>query len=180
MTEDQIEHMVQRFLQWRLPEDFRPDAGISFKAEFNEHTAYPMRHKPVGTNLLTAAQATAMVRHMAVDLRQRLHTIPARQHSDGATEALRAALEDARENEKNEHDSVLLPRLMKAVRAYLDDNCTPSSPLAATPQTLKPCEKHPERYCNCEGYPACREGAAPSTSDGPPRPSKLPDHTPVA
>lgn len=24
-------------------------------------------------------------------------------------------------------------------------------------QTLKPCEKHPERYCNCEGfYPACR------------------------
>lgn len=33
MTEDQIKHMVNRFLQWKLPEHFRPDAGISFKAE---------------------------------------------------------------------------------------------------------------------------------------------------
>lgn len=64
MVESQIKRMVDRFLTWRLPEDFRPDAGISFKADFNEHTAYPMKHKPVGTNLFTAAQATAMVRHM--------------------------------------------------------------------------------------------------------------------
>ncbi|WP_287094867.1 hypothetical protein [Mesorhizobium sp.] len=64
MVESQIKRMVERFLTWRLPEDFRPDAGISFKADFNEHTAYPMKHKPVGTNLLTAVQATAMVRHM--------------------------------------------------------------------------------------------------------------------
>ncbi|TIU94669.1 MAG: hypothetical protein E5W09_22580 [Mesorhizobium sp.] len=29
--------------------------------------------------------------------------------------------------------------------------------------TLKQCEKHPERYCNCEGYfPACREAQSPS------------------
>ena len=64
MTEDQIKHMVSRFLQWRLPESFNPDGGISFKAEFNENTAWPMKHEPVGTNLLDAAQATAMVRHM--------------------------------------------------------------------------------------------------------------------
>lgn len=64
MTEDQINKMVDRFLAWRLPEDFRPDAGISFKADFNEHTAYPMKHKPTGTNLFTAAQATEMVQHM--------------------------------------------------------------------------------------------------------------------
>lgn len=57
MTEEQIKSMVDRFLQWKLPEDFVPDGGISFKREFNEHTAYPMKHEPTGTNLLTAAQA---------------------------------------------------------------------------------------------------------------------------
>jgi hypothetical protein len=64
MTENQIEHMVKRFLLWRLPENFNPDAGISFKAAFNEHTAYPMKHKPTGTNLFDANQAAAMVRYM--------------------------------------------------------------------------------------------------------------------
>lgn len=30
---------------------------------------------------------------------------------------------------------------------------------------LKQCEKHPERYCNCEGYfPACRDAQTPSAS----------------
>lgn len=68
MTEDQINHMAQRFLQWRLPDDFRPDAGISFKAEFNEHTEHPMKHQPSGTNLLTYAQATEMVRYLTAGL----------------------------------------------------------------------------------------------------------------
>lgn len=63
-TEGQISHMVSRFLCWRLPEDFYPDCGISFKAEFNENTPWPMRHEPVGTNLFSADQAKAMVRHM--------------------------------------------------------------------------------------------------------------------
>ena len=68
MTEEQIKHMADRFLQWRLPDDFSPDGGISFKREFNEHTAHPMEHEPTGTNLLTAAQAHAMVRFMAEHL----------------------------------------------------------------------------------------------------------------
>jgi len=68
MTEDQIKHMVQRFLQWRLPEDFDPDGGISFKREFNEHTSHPMRHQPVGTNLFNATQTEAMIRHMLLDM----------------------------------------------------------------------------------------------------------------
>lgn len=68
MTEDQIKHMVNRFLCWKLPADFYPDAGISFKPVFNEHTAHPMRHEPVGTNLLTAIQAETMVRFMLQDL----------------------------------------------------------------------------------------------------------------
>ncbi len=36
MTEDQIKHMVNRFLGWKLPEHFKPDAGISFEPEFNK------------------------------------------------------------------------------------------------------------------------------------------------
>lgn len=69
-TEAQIKHMVERFLGWRLPADFKPDAGISFKAEFNfnENTGHPMRHEPMGTNLFDATQAAAMIRHMLADL----------------------------------------------------------------------------------------------------------------
>jgi hypothetical protein len=64
-SKDQIEYMVQRFLNWRLPENFSPDAGISFKATFNDHMPFgPMKHNPVGTNLFDANQATAMVRYM--------------------------------------------------------------------------------------------------------------------
>lgn len=64
MTDEQIKHMAGRFLAWRLPDDFNPDAGISFKPEFNEHTKWPGRHEPTGTNLFCADQAEAMVRHM--------------------------------------------------------------------------------------------------------------------
>lgn len=64
MTEAQIKHMVDRFLAWRLPENFNPDGGVSFSPTFNEHTDHPMRNKPSGTNLLDATQAEAMVRHM--------------------------------------------------------------------------------------------------------------------
>lgn len=62
MSEENIKRMVERFLQWKLPEDFSPDCGISFKSEFNEHTAHPMKNKPTGTNLFNAAQAEAMIR----------------------------------------------------------------------------------------------------------------------
>jgi hypothetical protein len=68
LTEAQIKRMVDRFLRWKLPENFHPDAGISFKAAFNEHTAWPMKHEPVGTNLFDATQADAMVRYMVEDL----------------------------------------------------------------------------------------------------------------
>lgn len=69
MTDDQIKHMVDRFLNWKLPENFSPDAGISFKPTFNEHTDHPMRHEPSGTNLLNFKQADAMVRNMLQGIR---------------------------------------------------------------------------------------------------------------
>lgn len=65
MTEERIKHMVDRFLNWKLPADFHPDCGINFDAE----AARKMNpcndlYEPVGTNLFTATQAKAMVRHM--------------------------------------------------------------------------------------------------------------------
>lgn len=53
--------MVDRFLSWKLPEDFAPDCGISFKPP---PTAHPVGYWPVGTNLLTADQARAMLEHV--------------------------------------------------------------------------------------------------------------------
>jgi hypothetical protein len=64
MTEDQIKHMVDRFLGWKLPENFNPDDGISFKRTFNDHLPTPSKHEPSGTNLFDATQADAMVRYM--------------------------------------------------------------------------------------------------------------------
>jgi Holliday junction resolvasome RuvABC endonuclease subunit len=64
MNEQQIKHMIEQFLGWKLPADFHPDGGVSFKADFNEHTAHPMKHVPTGTNLLNYTQAKAMVEHM--------------------------------------------------------------------------------------------------------------------
>jgi hypothetical protein len=65
MTDEQIKHMVERFLRWRLPEDFRPDCGIEFDADAAKRlNPRNHRYEPVGTNLLSYAQAEAMVRHM--------------------------------------------------------------------------------------------------------------------
>lgn len=63
MTDEQIKYMANRFLAWKLPESLHPDNGISFKPPYSEE---PMRsrHWPIGTNMLDATQAEAMVRHM--------------------------------------------------------------------------------------------------------------------
>lgn len=50
--------MVSRFLGWKLPEDFYPDAGVSFKAPQHPYGW------PTGTNLLHAGQAKAMLEHV--------------------------------------------------------------------------------------------------------------------
>ena len=64
-TDEQINHMVERFLGWKLPDDFNPDAGISFKREYNENSPFrPSNHEPVGTNLFCYEQAKKMVLYM--------------------------------------------------------------------------------------------------------------------
>ena len=60
----QLDHMVNRFLGWHLPETFRPDGGISFEPTYNNGTPEGGKSEPVGTNLLTATEAAAMVLHM--------------------------------------------------------------------------------------------------------------------
>lgn len=50
--------IVDRFLSWRLPDDFNPDCGVSF-VKPNHPTSWP-----VGTNLLTATQARQMLEHV--------------------------------------------------------------------------------------------------------------------
>ena len=53
----EIKYMVDRFLSWKLPDNFSPDAGVSF----DPPVSWPW---PTGTNLLDATQADAMVRYM--------------------------------------------------------------------------------------------------------------------
>ncbi len=63
MSEEQIKHMVDRFLGWRLPAYFSPDGGISYQRPNYAHA--PAEHdRPTGTNLFDAQQATEMVRYM--------------------------------------------------------------------------------------------------------------------
>lgn len=61
MRETMIDQMVDHFLNWKLPQDFAPDAGITFNAGHITPTS-PLW--PTGTNLLTAVQAKEMIRHM--------------------------------------------------------------------------------------------------------------------
>ena len=63
MTEDQIKHMVERFLGWRLPEPWHPDGGISYQRPNYAHAPAP-HDWPTGTNLFDYDQARAMVLHM--------------------------------------------------------------------------------------------------------------------
>jgi hypothetical protein len=64
MTNEQIKHMVDRFLGWKLPENFNPDGGLYFEPYGNLGTPREYRREPVGTNLFDATQAEAMVRYM--------------------------------------------------------------------------------------------------------------------
>jgi len=64
MSPAQIKYMVDRFLSYHFPEDIQPDGGLSIRRVFNEGTPHEFKATPSGTNLLNAAQAEAMVRHM--------------------------------------------------------------------------------------------------------------------
>jgi hypothetical protein len=56
-----VNKMVDRFLGWKLPSDFSPDAGINFNKLPHLHDSHEW---PIGTNLLTAPQAKAMFEYV--------------------------------------------------------------------------------------------------------------------
>lgn len=69
MTDEQIKHMVNRFLGWKLPENFRPDGGVQFDADAAKKlNPRNLRYAPYGTNLFDATQAEAMVRYIVEGL----------------------------------------------------------------------------------------------------------------
>ena len=71
MTEEQIKHMVNRFLGWRLPKPWNPDNGITFAPIGNKgHPTAEYRREPMGTNLFDATQAEAMVRYMLEGMKE--------------------------------------------------------------------------------------------------------------
>lgn len=91
-TLNHVKHMVNRFLGWKLPKDFAPDAGISFDPTYNKWMDNPPRWEPVGTNLFTATQAEAMVRYMLEglpDLEQRVAADMASLAKDAEIERLK-------------------------------------------------------------------------------------------
>jgi hypothetical protein len=65
MNQSDVGHLVSRFLGWKLPQDFNPDCGISFKRHGDyEHPVMGVhRYEPIGTNLFTAEQARVMFEH---------------------------------------------------------------------------------------------------------------------
>ena len=53
--------MVSRFLSWRLPATFNPDGGVTFdKKDYDPNSHW----WPVGTNILNADEARAMLEHV--------------------------------------------------------------------------------------------------------------------
>jgi hypothetical protein len=61
-----INTLVNRFLGWKLPATFGPDAGISFKP-YHPNQTPDSGLWPIGTNLLTASEAREMLEHVLAD-----------------------------------------------------------------------------------------------------------------
>ena len=74
-----IKESVNRFLGWKLPADFAPDAGITFKRLANADSPIELqyKHEPIGTNLFNDPQAEAMLLHVAAPLLDRITELEA-------------------------------------------------------------------------------------------------------
>lgn len=65
-----MQDMVDRFLSWKLPKDFNPDAGITFTPTDLQKSG--VHGWPTGTNLFTADQADKMIGYVAAPLLAKL------------------------------------------------------------------------------------------------------------
>ena len=78
-----IKSAVDHFLGWKFPKDFSPDNAISFDKGWAKYDL--PGYWPVGTNLLTADQATAMFEYCLKDV--------ADQRREAQLAAIKATLE---------------------------------------------------------------------------------------
>ena len=94
-VDDALKTMAERFLAWKLPDDFNPDGGISFTPLSNVGTPFEYKHQPTGTNLLNYTQAIGMLTHitrgLAITDDTRELTDEERQMVDDAWETHKAA-----------------------------------------------------------------------------------------
>jgi len=69
MNREIIERMTNRFIGWKLPDDFSPDCGITFKKQHDFiHPKFGVQiYNPIGTNLFTVEQAKAMFEYCLAD-----------------------------------------------------------------------------------------------------------------
>ena len=70
----ELEQMVSRFLGWKLPEDFAPDCQIIFD---KDRASQPPHSWPIGTNLLDARQAKAMLEEVTAPLQAKVAALQA-------------------------------------------------------------------------------------------------------
>lgn len=79
MTKTLMDIMVEKFLQWKLPADFVPDGGISFKKESDyDHPEHGRtKFEPTGTNLFHAGQARAMLEIITAPMQAEIDSLRA-------------------------------------------------------------------------------------------------------
>lgn len=137
ISDAQIKGMVDRFLGWRLPKPWSPDNGISYQRPNYAHA--PADHDwPTGTNLFSAEQATAMVRHMIEGSRARPALVTSR---------LDKALANFLAVERAEDESFW--PLYREVRDAYDEmkrdgfaSVTDALSIRPGPQTIRPAAPH--------------------------------------
>lgn len=126
VTEAVIDHMARRFLAWKLPEHFNPDAGISFEPEFNKEWNAkqgnpPQRHQPTGTNLFDYEQAKAMVKHMIEGL-PATRALEPRAPSDGVVDQADALFERLGKRDDCIIEAALALELKATLQSQLSSN----------------------------------------------------------
>lgn len=60
--------MIDRFLAYKLPDNFNPDGGITFEPLGNKGTPREYKHEPSGTNLLDWQQAKDMLEYVLKEI----------------------------------------------------------------------------------------------------------------
>lgn len=154
MNKNQIKHMVDRFLSWKLPKNFAPDCGIQFDADgakkLNPRNA---RYEPSGTNLLDATQAEAMVRFMVEGMpddaaERELAEAKAQARTPGTTERCDSCRCEIKDGKRHRRNSSLLGYAPEFTECQ-DFNCPLRSPspspghsgAASTPDPIAECVK---------------------------------------